>query len=74
MVTCPVIPRLQPAYERIISTLRGCSGSQVVLALLRAGHPIGHVCLIRDGSFEDAAQLPPARDGDGRGKRVPPFM
>ena len=56
-VTCPVIPRLQPAYERIIRALRGCSGTQVVLALLRAGHAIGHVCLIRDGSFEDAAEL-----------------
>jgi hypothetical protein len=46
---------------------------QVVLSLLRAGNPVGHVCLIRDGYFEDAAQLPPALDGIAGGSARPFF-
>ena len=43
---------------------------QVVLSLVRAGLPVGHVCLFRDGSIEDLTAAASHLDGDRRVGRV----
>jgi hypothetical protein len=43
---------------------------QVVLSLVRAGLPVGHVCLVRDGSIEDSTAAASHLDSDRRVGRV----
>ena len=47
---------------------------QVVVSLVRAGLPVGHVCLIRDGSFEDSTETALHFDGDGRFDRLKAYV
>jgi|LauGreDrversion4_2_1035121.scaffolds.fasta_scaffold711977_1 hypothetical protein len=44
--------------------------AQVVLSIVRAGQPVGHVCLVRDGLIDGIAATPLPLSGAGRVRRV----